>query len=114
MTKLAIHGGKSTISKANMGIDNVVNGKPTWPPITEEEIEAVDETLDSGIILGAFAPQVVALQNEWAEYIGTRNCIATCSGTAALHIAAKGVGILPGDEVITSALTFVASAFATN
>ena len=44
--------------------------------------------------------------------MGIKYCEATNSGTGALHLAARGAGIQPGDEVITTALTFVASALA--
>lgn len=112
MTNLAIHGGKKTLPKGMLGIDNVNLGTlPKWPIITEKEKNAVMDVLNSGVLMGAFAPQVSELQKEWNEYIGTKYCLALGSGTAALHIAVKGVGIKPGDEVITSALTFVASAF---
>jgi len=112
MAKLAIHGGEKVLPKGMLGIDNVDLGTlPKWPIITQKEKDAVADTLDSGILMGAFAPQVSALQREWARYIGTKYCMATGSGTAALHIAVKGAGLKPGDEVITSALTFVASAF---
>lgn len=102
MPKLAIHGGKKVIEQ----------GHVEWPPVTEKEREAVHRVLDRGIFWGADAPEVSALEKEWAEYTGSRYCIATNSGTAALHIAVKGAGVKAGDEVITTALTFVASALA--
>ncbi|MCL4377299.1 MAG: DegT/DnrJ/EryC1/StrS family aminotransferase [Actinobacteria bacterium] len=112
MAKLAINGGKQVLPKGMLGIDNVDLGTlPKWPIITEKEKNAVMGVLDSGTLMGAFAPQVKALQKEWAEYVGTKYCLATGSGTSAIHIAVKGAGIKAGDEVITSALTFVASAF---
>ena len=63
-----------------------------------------------GGVLWGFGPQMLTLEKEWAEYIGTKHCIVTNSGTAALHIAVAAAGIGPGDEVITSAFTFLASA----
>ncbi|MBI2914984.1 MAG: DegT/DnrJ/EryC1/StrS family aminotransferase [Firmicutes bacterium] len=68
--------------------------------------------MDRGEFWGTHAPEVDALQREWAEYIGTKHALVTNSGTAALHIAVAAAGVGPGDEVITSALTFVASAHA--
>lgn len=113
MAKLAIHGGKKVLSEGMLGIDNVSLGsKTSWPIITDKEKKAVMKVLESKVMMGAFASEVTALQKEWAAYVGTKNCMATGSGTAALHIAVKGAGIVAGDEVITSALTFVASAFA--
>jgi len=112
MAKLAIHGGSKVLPKGMLGIDNVDLGTlPKWPIITDREKNAVMGALNSGILMGAYAPQVSALQKEWAQYIGTKYCMATGSGTSALHIAVKGAGIKCGDEVITSAFTFVASAF---
>ena len=66
--------------------------------------------LDSGIVAGGTAPQVSALEREWSAYVSTRHCLTTTSGTAALHTALAAVGVGPGDDVITSAFTFLASA----
>ena len=81
-----------------------------WPIITDDDRRLVNEVLDSGIVAGGTAPQVSALEREWADYVGTRHCLTTTSGTAALHMALAAVGVGPGDEVITSAFTFLASA----
>jgi dTDP-4-amino-4,6-dideoxygalactose transaminase len=102
MPKLAIHGGEKLLPE----------GHCIWPQITEEDREAVLKVLDRRVLWGGYAPEVTALQEEWASYVGTKHCLATNSGTAALHIAVAAAGIGPGDEVITSALTFVASALA--
>jgi dTDP-4-amino-4,6-dideoxygalactose transaminase len=53
---------------------------------------------------------VSALEREWAAYVGSKHCLTTTSGTAALHMGLAAFGIGPGDEVITSAFTFLASA----
>jgi perosamine synthetase len=102
MPELAIFGGKKLIQK----------GHSEWPIVTEEEKQAVIEVLDSKVFWGTHAPQVMSLQREWAKYVGTKHCLVTNSGTAALHIAVAAAGIGPGDEVITTALTFVATALA--
>ncbi len=99
--KLAIHGGEKAVP-AGLEV--------SWPVITEEDKKAVLAVLDRGIIWGAYAPEVVALQEEWAEYVGAKYCIALNSGTAALHCAVAAAGVGPGDEVITSAFSFLASA----
>lgn len=99
--KLAIDGGQPVIRREEI---------KNWPNITDEERKLVNEVLDSGIVSGGTAPQVTALEREWASYTGARYCLTTCSGTAALHMALAAVGVGPGDEVITSAFTFLASA----
>jgi perosamine synthetase len=81
-----------------------------WPIITDDDRRLVNEVLDCGIVAGGTAPQVTALEKEWAAYVGTQHCLTTTSGTAALHMALAALGVGPGDEVITSAFTFLASA----
>jgi len=100
--RLAIKGGKRAVP------DDIE--KVRWPVIVEEDKKAVMRVLNRGVLFGPYAPEVVALQNEFASYIGTKFCIATNSGTAALHMGIAAAGIGPGDEVITSAFSFLASA----
>jgi len=78
------------------------------PQIGEEEKKAVLEVLDSGII--AQGPRVKAFEEAFAAMCGVKHAIATTSGTTALHTALLAHGIGEGDEVITSAFTFIASA----
>jgi dTDP-4-amino-4,6-dideoxygalactose transaminase len=99
--KLAISGGTPILQRCDY---------KNWPIITDDDRRLVNQVLDSGIIAGGTAPQVAALEREWAEYTGTKYCLTTTSGTAALHMALAAVGVGPGDEVITSAFTFLASA----
>ncbi|HEX8938939.1 MAG TPA: DegT/DnrJ/EryC1/StrS family aminotransferase [Candidatus Limnocylindrales bacterium] len=84
----------------------------TWPQIRDDDRQAVIRVLDRGQLGGPRAPEAVALQEEWAAYCAVRHCLATNSGTAALHLALVAAGVQPGDEVITSAFTFSASAHA--
>ena len=100
---LAINGGSRAVPE---GLTRL------WPSIGEPERSAVLRVLDSGIMSGSHAPEVRALEREFAEYAGSKHCLSTNSGTAALHIAVAAAGIGPGDEVITSAFTFLASALA--
>ena len=65
---------------------------------------------DNGYLCGTGAPEVKALEKEWSEYTGKKHCLATSSGTAALHMALAALKIGPGDEVIVPAYTFLASA----
>lgn len=78
------------------------------PQIGDEEKRAVLAVLESGIL--AQGPRVQAFEEAFAEMCGVRHAIATSSGTTALHIALLAYGIGPGDEVITSPFTFIASA----
>ncbi|NOU32488.1 MAG: DegT/DnrJ/EryC1/StrS aminotransferase family protein, partial [Polyangiaceae bacterium] len=77
------------------------------PFIGEEEKKAVLEVLDSGMIVQG--PRTAALEDAFAKVVGTKHAVATSSGTTALHLALLANGIGPGDEVITSPFTFIAS-----
>ena len=99
--RLAIDGGTPVLKRSDF---------KDWPIITEDDRRFINEVLDSGIVAGGTAPQVQALEREWAAYTGAKHCLTTCSGTAALHMALAALGVGPGDEVITSAFTFLASA----
>lgn len=78
------------------------------PLIGDEERKSVLEVLESGML--AQGPRVAALEEAFAEYCGVRHAVATSSGTTALHVALLAHGIGPGDEVITTPFTFIASA----
>jgi perosamine synthetase len=77
------------------------------PWIGDEEKAAVLAVLDSGML--AQGPRVAAFEDAFTRLTGTRHAIATSSGTTALHLALLAHGIGPGDEVITSPFTFIAS-----
>ena len=68
------------------------------PMIGEEEKQAVLAVLDSGII--AQGPRVKAFEEAFAQMCGVSFCIATASGTTALHTAMLAHGIGPGDEAV--------------
>ena len=78
------------------------------PMIGEEEKRAVIEVLNSGII--AQGPRVKQFELDFKEYMNINYAIATSSGTSALKIALKTMGIKEGDEVITTPFSFIASA----
>jgi dTDP-4-amino-4,6-dideoxygalactose transaminase len=81
-----------------------------WPILTDADRAAVARVLDRGVLSGAGAPEMAALEAEFARFVGSRFCLATNSGTAALHIALAAAGVGRGDEVIMPALGFVATA----
>jgi dTDP-4-amino-4,6-dideoxygalactose transaminase len=80
--------------------------KRPWPDIRPEDKAAVAAVLDRGILGGVGAPESTALEAEWAAYVGRSTGLLFNSGTAAIHAALYGIGLEPGDEVITTAFTF--------
>ncbi|MDD6327630.1 MAG: UDP-4-amino-4,6-dideoxy-N-acetyl-beta-L-altrosamine transaminase [Lachnospiraceae bacterium] len=76
--------------------------------IDEDDIEAVDEVLRSDFL--TCGPKIQALERNLEQYTGARHAVAVSNGTAALHCACLAADIGPGDEVITTPLTFAASA----
>ena len=77
------------------------------PDVTEADIRAVADVLRSGRLgLGPVAP---AFERALATCAGTVHAVAVNSGTSALHLIVRGLGIGPGDEVITTPFSFVAS-----
>ena len=78
------------------------------PDITEEEINSVAEALRSGWI--TTGPKTKELEKKIAQYCGTEKAVCLNSATAALELNLRVCGIGPGDEVITSAYTYTASA----
>src|SRR6266480_3286706 len=78
------------------------------PAIGEEEIEAVAETLRSGWL--TTGPRTAELESRFAEYLGAKHVLAVSSGTAALHLGLLALGVGPGDEVITTPITWPATA----
>lgn len=76
--------------------------------IDEEDIKAVVEVLRSDWITQG--PKIAEFEKKVADYCGSKYAVAVNSGTAALHLACLAAGVSPGDEVITSPITFVASA----
>jgi dTDP-4-amino-4,6-dideoxygalactose transaminase len=78
------------------------------PAIGEEEIEAVAETLRSGWL--TTGPKAALLEERMAEYLDAKHVLAVASGTAAMHLALVALGVEPGDEVITTPITWPATA----
>ena len=99
MKKLAINGGEPIR-------DNKIYYGKQW--VDEDDISAVTEVLRSELI--TCGPKVEELERKLEQYTSAKHAIVLSSGTAALHCACIAAGIGPGDEVITTPLTFVASA----
>ncbi|QJD88245.1 UDP-4-amino-4,6-dideoxy-N-acetyl-beta-L-altrosamine transaminase [Cohnella herbarum] len=75
--------------------------------IDEDDIQAVVNVLRSDFITQG--PSIERFERKIAEHVGAKYVVAFCNGTAALHGACFAAGIAPGDEVITTPITFVAS-----
>ncbi len=83
---------------------------PPWPALGDEDIAAVADVLRSGRLTQLTGGSVAAFEEAFAAWNGSRHCVATNSGTSAIHTALAALGIGPGDEVIVPAHTFIASA----
>lgn len=87
--------------------------RETWmpfclPDISEAEVQAVGDAVRSG--WWAKGPRTIEFEKQFAAYVGAKHCVALNSCTAALHLALVAAGIGPGDEVITTPLTFASTA----
>ncbi|HEX3030984.1 MAG TPA: UDP-4-amino-4,6-dideoxy-N-acetyl-beta-L-altrosamine transaminase [Bacillota bacterium] len=98
MTELAIHGGKPVR-------DKLLPYGHQW--IDEQDIAAVVEALKSDFLTQG--PQIARFEQKVADYAGVRYGVAFANGTAALHGACFAAGIQPGDEAITTPITFAAT-----
>lgn len=76
--------------------------------ITEEDIQAVVETLKSDYLTQG--PKIKEFETAFAAYVGAAFAVAVANGTAALHLNTLALGVKPGDKVITTPITFAASA----
>ncbi len=77
------------------------------PDITQAEIDAVVEVLKTGRL--SLGPKVEEFEQAVAEYVGVKHGIAISSGTAALHLLMRALGVGQGDEVISTPFSFIAS-----
>ncbi len=76
--------------------------------IDQEDIEAVIDVLKSDYLTQG--PKIAEFEQAFIEYIGAKYAVAVSNGTAALHLSALALGVKPGDKVITTPITFSASA----
>jgi dTDP-4-amino-4,6-dideoxygalactose transaminase len=94
------------MSKLSPARSTVLGFQP--PAVGEEEIEAVAEVLRSGWI--TTGPRAEELERRFAAYLDAEHVIAVSSGTAAMHLALVALGVGAGDEVITTPITWPATA----
>ncbi len=82
---------------------------PPWPSFTDEEIQAVGAVLASNRVNYWTGEQCRLFERAFADWTGTTHAISLTNGTVALDVALKTLGIGPGDEVIVTPRTFIAS-----
>jgi perosamine synthetase len=78
------------------------------PALTDDDIEAVTAVLRTSTL--SIGPKLVAFEGAVADLVGARHGLGVNSGTSGLHLCMDAIGVGPGDEVITSPFSFVASA----
>jgi len=78
------------------------------PHLDGDEFGLVREAFASNYI-APLGPMVDAFEKDFAAYTGIPHCVALSSGTAAMHLALRELGVGPGDEVLASTLTFIGS-----
>lgn len=100
---------KSASKLAILGGEPVRKNKswPAWPQVNEQIVDAVVKTTKSGIWcrIQSATGTVATFEKKYAKLVGSRFCVATGSGTQALHTCVEALGISVGDEVITSPYT---------
>nr|MBF0684010.1 DegT/DnrJ/EryC1/StrS aminotransferase family protein [Pseudomonas sp.] len=80
-----------------------------WPSFTDEEVNAVERVLRSNRVNYWTGTECRQFEKEFADWCGVRHAVALANGTLALDLALKALGIGPGDEVIVTPRTFIAS-----
>lgn len=98
--ELAIHGGKPVRATP----------LPAWPHYAQDELDAVRDVLASGKVNYWTGQECAAFEREFAAYVGTRHAVALANGSVALELALHALGIGPGDDVVVTSRSFIASA----
>jgi hypothetical protein len=81
-----------------------------WPVFAPDEIEAVSRVISSGKVNYWTGDEGRQFEREFAAFVGARHAVALANGSVAIECALKALGVGPGDEVITTSRTFIASA----
>ncbi len=102
MPELALLGGKKSKSKPF----------PQWPQFNENERQALNDVLESGVWWRTPGTKTLEFESAFARFHGARHGIAVTNGTAALEVAMASLPVGPGDEVIVPNFTFIATASA--
>lgn len=87
----------------------MIANKSSWPAFTAEEVDAVAEVIRSNKVNYWTGTIGRAFEREFVAWTGSRHAVALANGTLALDVALKALGIGPGDEVIVTPRTFIAS-----
>jgi len=86
---------------------------PVFEPQTgQDEIDAVVAALKRGEISGSFGESIPRFEEAFAKYVGCEYGVAVTSGSTALHLAVAALDLAPGDEILVSASTNIATALA--
>ena len=83
---------------------------PQWPVYSEAERSAVVRVLEQGLGNYWYGPEGKAFEREFASYCGAAHGLAVANGTVALELSLRALGIGPGDEVVTTPRSFIATA----
>ena len=82
---------------------------PSWPNFTQEEVDAVARVLISNEVNYWTGDECRQFEKEFAAWTGCKHAVTLANGTVALDLALKVLGIGPGDEVVVTPRTFIAS-----
>ncbi len=88
--------------------------KSKWPVFSEEMITNVSNVLQSGKVNQWTGSKVFEFEKAFSEYFGVKHSVAVFNGSVAIELCLKAIGIEPGDEVIVTARSFIASASSVN
>lgn len=83
---------------------------PSWPVYAEDEVQAVDSVLRSGLVNYWTGGEIRNFEEEYAAYVGVPHAVAVANGSVAIELALRALGIGAGDDVVVTSCSFIASA----